>query len=294
MKRTPTAVLTLALFCATSAVAAESYEIHIERPSKVGEKLDINASGTEKRQSVVTVSGRRVNQEVQTLEGSLDARVTVLAVTNGQPSKVRIEVRSMSVKKNGKDTPALPKGAVVTGSRDDQGQELYEIEKGDLSEPAHDVLKLLVALADGNDVNDGDIIDAKGKKQIGDTWPINSQAAAKDISEGVLKIDPKSVKGQTTFDAVETVEGEECTRISSKMAGKVGKGKLPNGAQLQAAQFDGKLVLWVPTDRALPIRKGNMTFEMRMQMFVEQPGRPRLDINVTGGGSIARTIMPVK
>ncbi len=294
MNRILPPVVVLVLLFATSAIAADSYEIHIDRPSKVGDKIDVKSSGTEKRQTVVTVSGRKVNQETQTLEGTLDARLTVLVVINGQPSKVRVEVRSMTVKKDGKEVAAPPRGAVVIGSRDDRGQELYEIEEGDLSEPAHDAFKLLVALADGNDVNDGDIIDAKGKKQVGDTWPINSQAAAKDVSEGVLSIDPKTVKGKTTFVAVETVDGVKCAQLSSKMSGKVGSGKLPNGARLQAAQFDGTLKLWVPTDRALPIRKGNMAFQMRMKLFVEQPGRPRLNIDVTGGGTIARTIMPVK
>ena len=296
MQRITVALMAL-LFVGSSAVlSAEKYEIKLDRPVKVGQRFDFEATGTEQLQQRVVSAGRVIKQENSKLEGSLRARVTILAVKDGAPVKVKIEVRSMTMKKNGEAIEAPKRGTVITGSNNDAGSEIFEVADGVLSDEAHRLLKSMIMLSDGDEISEGAFMNAKGPKAVGEQWPVDSAVLAKQMSKrGQLPMKAENVKGKTTLVSAESNKalGLKCLRLKMVVEIKLDAANVPNGLTLRSGRVDAEGTMDVPVDTSHLGSRADMSMTFTMDGFIQPPGQPQVDVTATARHSVRRLTIPV-
>ena len=179
-----------------------------------------------------------------------------------------------------KDKPKLE--LLVPGtkiSQDLSGNSKFEVT-GDEATP--EILKTIEMVIPGKDSNlHASIIGATGKKAIGDTWPIDSKAAAKEL-EG-MQVDAKDVTGQIQLLQVGMINGVESLSLQCNMQAKNVKpnNKWPNlnyksseiSVQHDAALPIDKHKNWVQFNSYFTLKadlegtssEGNVTMEMRSE-----------------------------
>ncbi len=281
----------LALF---SVVMAEPHEIKLDRPVKVGDQFDLHAHGSWRRDERGTMAGRNVGQIIVHLEGNIAGRVSVLAVESGKPSKVKVAVKTLSIKKNGIAIEAPPAGTVIIHSVTKDGKHALRAEDIDLSSDVHKVLNVLLVLTDELPFCDCRVVDVKGAKAVGDSWPIDKDYLLKQLSTPEAKVDRKDLSGVTAFEAIESVGDTRCARLTTKLEVRVPKGQLPKGFQHKRGELNMKMTRWSPLNHESKLDRVTVNLGSIAEAFIEAPGKPRLTVVFKFDQAVRRTMTPIK
>ena len=275
----------LALLLAPLSHAAESHSIKLVRPYVVGETFTINGDATTTNTTALKVNGNAVPAAPEAnskLFSTLEATKKVLSVDE----KGKVETCLLTVKKltskASEDADAeklLDAGTAVSvkvGTKEVQ----FTI---DGKEVTGELAKVLGEFFDPRDdsTDDDDIFGTEEKVAVGDSWKIDSKAAAEGLSKHGMKIGEDGVRGRMKLVGLVTKDGVECLDIRGEIEMVGFAPQLPDGMKLGSSEGRLKLEGLFPIDQSLqPI---NILAQMEFKMKAErQDAQPAIELTTSG------------
>lgn len=249
----PAVLLALLL---TTLAPAKDYEIKLLRPAVVGQNYRVQVTFTRQQKETANVDGEEVKPEIASIITTLVASVEVLKVNaKGQAIAEEYTVEKCSQARDGKTTDLLQPGHVLVVAAGTVGPDIRS-EGQPLTEAGHSILSELFDMRE-SEITEDEIFGTKKRRNPGDSWVINTEAARK-FADGVgIKMD--GVKGNAKFVGLKKYGEFDCLEVS---------------AEFSAA----KLVL--PAPDGFSVQKGTMRSSV-WGLYPESLDSPRLHEKVT-------------
>jgi hypothetical protein len=227
------------LFCLTVAagiVRAEDYKIRIGLPAHVGDRAEARYIGTLTFRSVMNYDDHETKKE-EDQRVEMDVIEEVRKVdSHHHATQVALEIqRCEEVKKDGTRRAIIPPGRKMTVTAKKDDTEL-KLDQGKLDAKDEAIVRLIIHLRQQDGPDDDELFGSKQRQSIGSSWPINSEAFAKQSHrDGYDPTKPEDVKGTTTLVAVQDVPGfGPCLQLEinftiENMTGTQGEYKMIDG-----------------------------------------------------------------
>jgi hypothetical protein len=255
---------TLALFfwgilcCANSN--GQDYEIRLHRALNAGAKYRIVASGQAFERIDLFAGGKQVNQKEEGISFDLDATATALAVDPlGRPIHYTLLIEKLLASPDGGNRVTLERGTVITGRLEGQ-RVVLTVGDTPIDALAAKIIGILIPTPTTTGTDD-DVFGTRERKKVGDTWPINAEAAARYLSE-LLKsgIHDSNIKGETTLSRAGVGAAGEVVMIGGTFSIDGFSLTLPEGEKILKGRMNASYLGQLPTDpRRLPL---NTTMKM--------------------------------
>jgi hypothetical protein len=238
--------LIAALCCALVATtSAQDYEIKLSRTVKVGDRYGVVATGTTEQHMTMTVAGQPAPPRDQVMSASLAAKAEVLTATaGGREAKSSFTISKFTRTSGAQTDEPLPAGTVVVAERVGTKTE-FKVGDAPVSPELAKVLGLLINLESDQGANDDVVFGTKARQKVGDSWPIDTAAAAADAAaKAGLKIDPANITGSATLAEVQ----KEGLKVAGTMQMKDVGIPLPPGMAVTTSAFSAKFSGVFPLD----------------------------------------------
>lgn len=260
-----------------SAALAQDYEIRLHRPMKVGQEFQVSATGRESQKATVTLNGQPIKNESQEAAIEVEAAVKVLEIDkNGAPSKASLAIGKCLEVKGETRTALVPAGAVVVASL--KGKEpVFEINGEKVSPDAQRALSQVLNLGKGGPTDD-QIFGAAQRKKLGDSWPMNSEAAAEDARQNGAAVEKEDFSGTVTLERVLKIGDAECLQVAVAMDVAKVLPPAPAGMVVEKGAARMRMRGLFPVNAALnvPEKSSAMVITVVMKGKKAQPDAPDL------------------
>jgi len=246
------------------------YELRLARPSKVGDTFHIDATGATKSSTLLTV-GDKEKEPVAELYGiSLTGTIKVLEVSkSGAETRLMLKVDTCMATVNKQNLPLLPAGTELVARWDkDKRKTVFELGDKPLPDDVGELLDLVVNTSDPESASDDEIFGTKEKRAVGDTWPINADAAAKELGRIGLKVKPEDLYGESTI-AEQTRSGEVpslVVKTEFKARSLTSDDKADRKVAIRSGSLRIETSVTLPVDPALPPSKSSMTMTLTREL----------------------------
>ncbi|MCL2648457.1 MAG: hypothetical protein FWD61_15850 [Phycisphaerales bacterium] len=186
----------------------ESYPIQLGRSGEVGDVYDTHIT-LEQTGTVTTTSAQSEPRERSlAMKADLQGRVKMLE-KNADSSLLELTVKKF-VDETGENL--IDANKVIDIKRSATQSSFSAKDGGELSEKVKNLLNQLYPPEQGkgeakSGASDDDVFGSKTPRKVGESWPINSEAAAKMLARSDVTVDPKDVTGKMTLKGVETING---------------------------------------------------------------------------------------
>jgi hypothetical protein len=251
------------LLCALVASAsAQDYEIKLVRTVKVGDRYGVVATGTTEQHMTMTVAGQPAPPRDQVMAANLTAKAEVLAATpGGRESKSRFTITKLTRTAGPQADEPLPAGTVVVAERVGTKTE-FKVGDAPVSPDVAKVLGMLISMESDQGANDDVVFGTKARQKVGDSWPIDANAAAADAAaKAGLKIDPANITGTATLAEVQ----KEGLKIAGTMQMKDVGIPLPPGMAVTASAFTARFSGVFPLDAAKRAVNSTMSMDGKVE-----------------------------
>jgi hypothetical protein len=201
-----------------SRVFAQDYEIRMERPEKAGVKYELTASGSESEYMTMSDPNQVIKEGKSSISGELKGLVTILETDEMmRESKIKLTVSRCAITIDGKDyeNNVLTKGTEIIALLD-KPKETFLIDNKPVPEEIGKFLSLFFT-TNSSVLTDDDVFGTKERKKVGDSWPVNSTLAAKDLTGFEMPVAPEDVKGSTKLEKLVDVDGIKCLYLRGKL-----------------------------------------------------------------------------
>ncbi len=255
--------------------AGDDYVIRLTRPSKVGDRSRVDTTGTQRERERITIGGQ-VQKEEKDLAVHLVAIETVLAVdSSSAPTRYEYLIETCQKTSAGKTEELLSAGRRVVAGTDAQGDTVYTVDGDPALEDIAKALGVVISVHRPNSPTDDDIFGTKERKRVGDTWSIDSAAAAADLSKAGLGVSPEVLKGTVSFAGVRTVGAVKALEVTARLRAQgfaMGNGDLPEWLQTEKSSLSGDLNMLVPADPDVPnLLPGKLQMQIVILLKGEKP-----------------------
>ena len=288
----------IAIMAASSfvALAGEDYTILLTRPEKVGDKMNISATGESSNTQTVTAGGQVVKNLKNEYSVALEGVVTVLKVDTlkrSVESNLEVSKLTKTDKATGKTVELLSKGTVVHARANGKKDE-FLVDGKPLPPETQAALNMFIKFPK-NDATDNDVFGTKEKKKVGDSWPINKKRIAQDLTKEKINVKPEDVSGKTTLEKVVEVDGEKCLVLSAWMKIENVKFAAFPGMKVKKGDMKADFSGNFPVDPA----KQPKTEDSKKIFSIEMEGKPNpqgpvMNIKVEQKNSTKISLTPVK
>ncbi len=283
--RSSIAVLVVWILAAPFALAmdppaAKEYVIKLERPEKVGDQLEVSASGMIRESTKASVGGKVVQKTDLAIDFEVQGTYDTLAADEkGRCTKCSLTVAKMVKIEDGKEVELLAPGKVVIAETKGQETDLQLKDPTDmLSEEAKKILDVsdLLSTHTGELADDDAIFGSSRPRKVGDSWDMNTELAARYFGRTLGAVKKEHFKGKMKLVGVTKVRGTECLEIHGVVT--VSPFPLPPGMPPGAKVVEGKLVMstksLLPVDLALPSLGVEMTADGNIVLTIPgaEPG----------------------
>ncbi len=294
----PKLLLPIVIGFTASYVLGQDYEIRLARPSRVGQKLEVAAIGSQTQHVIISRDGQTLKEDTSSINTVFEGIATVLAIDRIKlPTKIRITVSEFRILRDG-DTDyreALAEGAqIIVQLRN--GKKEYLIDGQSAPKNLEDALKLLFSVHSSENTDD-DTFGTTERKKIGDTWPANTAKAAASLSSGMGvadSIDAANITGSATLEKIVDVDGIKCLRISGKADLHRFKPPLPIELALEKSTISAKFSGDYPVDISLDARHYERSFSATMQgKGRPTPDGPEVTMTINGEQSYSEDTKPL-
>jgi hypothetical protein len=282
---------------------AETFEIRLDRPSKVGDKYGVSSLVATKTVSKITTEGEAQPRTVRDSVGiHLEGEIEVLAVTpRGAELKVACTVRKCTITDGGETHDVIPAGKVIFAEWKDD-KTVYAVKlNGDKTAPIperlagllDDVLRISNPDDQGNDA----VFGTKEKQKPGATWPVNAEAAVKELEREGMKVAADDVSGSTKLVEKTKAGGLDClkveTRFKAKNASGAGKGPAKE-MTLEQGELSVSVTSVMPIDPALPPVSDTGALKVKSVLKGKNPEGKAMTVEVEMDRSAETTFSPAK
>src|SRR5262245_49629610 len=295
MKRAALVLLTL-LASAAALPAADDYVVRFTRPSKVGDRVRLDAKGTTREQERITV-GDQAQTDDKDLSVHLVAEATILAI-DSRADATRIEYLIESCQKTsaGKTEDVLAAGRRVVAESDAQGNTVFTVDGDPALEDIAKALGVVIAAHTPGAPQDDEIFGTTERRKVGDTWSINTPTMSMFLSKSGLKVAPENLRGTVSLDGVRTVGGIKALALTAHLSADRMALDLPDFVQIEKSSMTGEYSALLPADpevgNFLPNKiKMNVAFKAKGQK--PDTGSP-VAIEETMEMSVENSFQPLK
>lgn len=252
------------LLSLSSALQAADHIVRLSSRAFVGERYVVTCRQTVVQEMRWTVDGKeRPTGESRITSLSANAEVLVIGKDGGE-TKTRFVVDSLVQMVDGKSEKLLPLGTVVLAER--RGlQTAFEVDGKAAEEVLARTLATLIFLDDPEQAIDEAIFGTTERKSVGDSWPINADALAADLTNRLrAPTEAKDITGMVTLESEQD-------------------GRLLFASQMQATNVRFTLAPW------MTVSDGTLKFTSRGTFPVDLTKRPLrkssvMSMSVTGTG----------
>jgi hypothetical protein len=279
-------LIPLFLTCA-AAFSAEEYELHMDRPSRPGERSSITGNCQSKQVMQVKVDGKVAKNDRLEIDVEFDVEREVLAVNGaGKSTHDRVKVLKIVGTFNGMPVTQLKSGDIVESKVEAVGNAVLVNGQRATAEQAQ-LTRALPKSAGRSLVREDDAYGPGRKIKVGDEWPINAAAAVKQAADsGVPGLTPDGIKGTVKLLEVTNRDGQPCLKVRGKMEMSGSGMSVPNAPpEVKVTELTGGMTIEseFPVDHTAIVPWSD--FEMKMRMAatgdVEKNGRKlRIESNM--------------
>lgn len=252
-----------------AALHAQEYNITLHRPYQKGDQCTFDEKVQRTQSQQVDVNGKPAQQKELSVEASLKGNLEVVEVNkNGQMTKIKFTVDQWHMQADGKDNTDLKKGDTVEGEGGKPGQ--FKVNGAPVSAEVASALPIFFDLkTDDSPPETDDAVMGPGKKvKVGESWNINTEAAAKDLSEkfgSPVKAD--MIKGTAKLESVDGAAPAQTLKVSGEIDVNVAGVEIPGAPGMVAQKFSitVKLTGNFPIDPTLPETGGAEEFTTEVE-----------------------------
>ncbi len=254
-------VLALPVCAARADDDGETFEIRLDRPSKVGEKYGVSSLVATKTISKITTQGEAQARTVRDSVGiHLEGEIEVLAVTpRGAELKVACTVSKCTVTDGDETHDVIPAGKVIFAEwKDDKTVYAVKLDGGKtapIPERLAGLLDDVLRISNPDDRGNDAVFGTKEKQKVGAAWPVNAEAAVKELEREGMKVAVDDVSGSTKLAEKTKAGGSDCLKIETKFKAEnaSGAGKGPaREMTLEKGELSVSVTTVMPVDPALP------------------------------------------
>jgi hypothetical protein len=240
----------LVAVCANEKTAASAdYEIKLVREGAVGSSFRVNATGSSEEAVETTVDGQTTPVKSEKYSVEIVVVCEVLAkATPEHGAKNKLIVEKMNMTQQDQTEKLLEAGTEVIEERISGATQFSVGGKPVAEKVAKAFAAVGFSMKDFGSANDDDIFGTKGRKKVGDSWPINSTAAANDFSKDVFPVKPENISGSTAVKELVTVGNQKCLVISATMAMRDLLPPAPQGLEAQPGEANAVFSGIFPVD----------------------------------------------
>lgn len=205
-----------AVFLAASHAFAQDYEIRLTRDVRAGEKYNLTASGSLSEKMIMSAQGQVIQKNASTHEMMLEGIVTVLEVDDlKEERKLSLDISRCLVSAGGESgqKEVLKKGTQIVAQRKN-GHDEFLVDGEAAAKDVATLLGHFISLRSGH-VNDDHIFGTKERKKVGDSWPVNRDKAAADLTAKGIKVARENITGNTTLEKLVEVDGRKCLKLNA-------------------------------------------------------------------------------
>jgi hypothetical protein len=277
------------VFCARGYT--QDYPIKLHRPFKVGDKFRVEATGSSRQASSVTVDGEIVKREDIDFSAAYEAEETVLEIDDkGRATRLSIKVGKLTRTEGEKTEEIAEPGAVVIAARPEK-KKFFEINGRPADGKAVKTLDLFITVG-GQGPTDDEIFGTTERKKVGDSWGVDVKKAEEDFQEsagGRLE----DLEGKVKLDSVDKRPNGEVEKISAHLTAKF-LPPFPPGVTLDDSALDLKTSGAYPVDENAPRRMESL--KMKIEFTAHAPGKNGGQVVMKGSAEQSRVSMstPVK
>ena len=257
----------LAVVLAVAAMPARgadtAYPIKLARASKVGDAYDVQHTIEAVSSSTATPAGSPPQIQSQTIKAELQGSCVVTEVdAHGLQRGLKLTVKKFSV---GDARDAVAPGMVIAITRGEKDSTFVVAGGEELSADVKNALTIAYPPLPKSEITDDDAIGSKTPRKVGESWPINADAAAQQATQSGVEVDAKKITGSSVLKAVEKVNGGEALRIVTDItATGVKPPNLPNGISVDSSELKSHSDCVVPTDEKLTPVENTDTMDIHL------------------------------
>lgn len=291
-RRTPTILL---LLLTSLSLDAGDYEIQLMRPSAVGDRYELKASGSLEKQMTLTAEGNPPRSRRALIAAELEGSATVLEIDDLQrESRVKLLISRFVVSNGGatEKKAALPRDTEVIGQRR-EGKKEFLVDGQAAAKDIAEILGLFFSLPAGQ-TSDDEIFGTPERRSVGDRWEVNGAAAVRDLAAEGLNVDARNILGGTTLNDVTLVDGRKCLHLSSNLEIRDLEAPVPPGLTLEKSTLSATFSGMLPVDASLQPLSGTekSTLEMVAGGKLE-PEAPRITWSIRETRTKVKKIRPL-
>lgn len=254
--------LKAALICIVAALVVAAlppnaaFRVKLTRPWHPGDRYKFTSS-------VTTTNLLALNGAWPAGNGSgkcrvdLVSEVTVLDVNGrGGSTKELHKIIKFTRTEGGASTEILKQGDEITASLEKR-ERVFRRGKEPVSSEEAQVLSVVIAF-DSRRAMDDEVFGTDGYRKIGDSWPVNPEAMARDVRDE-CQVKKEDISGTVKLAGVSKIEGTECLCIEADVKLSHIVAPMPKRSVLKSASmgmvFSGKY----PVDPSLPAIESSST-----------------------------------
>jgi hypothetical protein len=173
--------LVAAQSCLLSVAAfGEDFPIVMSRDDKVGDRYAMVASGQAVQRTILNVDGKDQAPQLMVIEVTVSAKGEVMGITaHGREQKTKYTIDKATLVANGMQKEMLPPASVIIAER--AANKLSITKDGaPLAEDLTKMFEVVLPVYDETAKRDDAVYGVKERKKLGDTWPIDANAALGD------------------------------------------------------------------------------------------------------------------
>jgi len=246
----------------------------MERPEKAGAKYELTAHGSTSERMVLNVQQQVVKEDGLTISGELAGIITILETDElMREKKIKLTITRCVMSKNSKayENDVLKKGTEII-ARLDNHKETFLVNDKPVPEEVDKFLGLFIS-ANRSRLSDDDVFGTKERKKVGDSWPVNSTLAARDLTGDGMPVATENVKGSTKLEKLVDVDGIKCLHLTGNLQINHMNPPMPPGFILETSNLTGLFSGDYPVDASMaPLSKS-----MTMTAVFSGKGKPGPD-----------------
>ena len=264
------------------ALFAQDYEIKLDRPDKVGDQYQLDATAGQVQDLSVTANGNPVKNDKKDITGHCTGVLKILEVDDKQrQTKTTLTIDKFTKTEGGVDSELLPQGTVVTSSVVNK-KEVHEINGQPASPEVSQLLTMIVDLSKGEKGDDA-IMGTKERKKKGDSWDINAELAKQDFAESTGGGKMDDLVGKTTLD---DVEGDSL-KISAHVVASL-QPPLPPSFTLDSSSLDASFGGLFPIDTTKYIPEQSLKIAFSFSAHGDAPSGEKIVMSIKANMSVVR------
>jgi hypothetical protein len=259
---------------AGTQTAGDSYEIRLQRPSRVGQRGRVVVTGEKHQTMTMRLNGQTARQDQQDLRVRFEAVETVREVdSSGNATRSEYTVETFSAGTGAELVPVVADGVTITVVRANARNQAQVLVNGQPAEEnVRNALEAVVSVT-VNPLNDDEVFGTTRRQRPGASWPLQSAVAARSFNQSTGMTG--RFTGQTRLVQRTQVQNRECLEITAEMNGTISQlPNMPPGAVVRNAQVNATMRGMFPTDVSVPRLVSNTAMTMNVRVGFQQEGQP--------------------